>query len=186
MNLRKLAVGSALAPLAWMFIFSDCRVLAGPAEKAPAAQYAFNSYLTNGKKAGTLVLGRTTLDEAVKMHPEAPFEPYDGDVRPAEEDPAAPDGLPELKLVYNPWQTMYSLYFNDEKKLVMISELKELGKLSEKDLLKEYPGISETYRDKRTIEYRSSLVPCVTLTARVGADKRWVEEVSFAYTCETR
>lgn len=184
MNLRKFAVGSAIAPLAWMFILSDCRALAGPVEKEPAAQYVFDSVLTNGKKAGALVLGKTTLDEALRMHPEAPFKPYDGDVRPAEEDPSAPGGLPELKFVYNPWQTMYSLYFNEGKRLVMVSELKELGKLSEKDLLNEYPGILETYRDRHTVEYRSQLGPCVSFIARVGAAKGWVEEVSYAYTCE--
>lgn len=185
MNLRKLAVGSAIAPLAWMFIFTDFRALAGQPEKAQAAQYVIESFLTNGKKAGALVLGMTTLDEAMRMHPEAPFKPYDGDVRQAEEDPSAPGGLPELKFVYNPWQTMYSLYFNEGKRLVMVSELKELGKLSEKDLLKEYPGIAETYRDRHTVEYRAQLGPCVSFIARVGAAKGWVEEVSYAYTCET-
>lgn len=181
MNLRNVAACAALAQLAWVLVSPGCMALAASQE-----EYVFSSFLANGKKAGTLVLGKTTIEEALKMHPEAPFKPYDGDVRPAEEDPSALGGLPELKYVYNPWQTMYSLYFNDEERLVAVSELKELGKLSEKDLLKEYPGLSEAYRDNRTIEYRSSLGPCVVLTARVGSATRWVEEVSFAYTCETR
>jgi len=179
--LRSSAVGSAVFVFFFLF-FSNA--IAGPAKKGGEAAYVFPSILTNGEKAGDLILGRTTVEEAVRMHPQPPLGPYDGDVRPVEAFPAlSADGLPELKTVYNPWQTMYSLFFDSEKKLVMVSELHELGSLSEKKLLADNPGLTETYRDNGLVEYRLDIQPCVTLIALVTGDG-WVEELSVAYSCD--
>lgn len=144
--------------------------------------FVFNSVLTNGKKAGELVLGRTTFHDVLRMFPAPPFSDYDGELRPA--GGPFPEGYPEIKYVYNPWQTMYALFFDEDKKLVMVSELYELGSLTEKELFKKYPGLTETSSTINSIEYRGELQECASLIANVEPSGHTVEQLAFAHTCE--
>lgn len=143
--------------------------------------FVFHSVLTNGKRAGDLFLGQTTFDEVLRMYPAPPFHDYDGNLRPV----ASPslEGYPAVKYVYNPWQTMYALFFDGQKRLVMVSELYELGSLTEKELLKRYPFLAEA-NGSESIEYQAEVQECVSLIAHVETKGRTVEQLTYAYTCE--
>lgn len=182
----KLAARGAFAGFfifVWLLAASQGRSLADEDKKAQApGPFVFNSVLINGQKAGELVLGRTTFHDTLRMFPAPPFSDYDGGLRPA--DGPLPEGYPEIKYVYNPWQTMYALFFDEDKKLVMVSELYELGSLSEKELLKRYPGLMETSSTVNSIEYRGELQECTSLIANVEPSGRSVEQLVFSHTCE--
>jgi hypothetical protein len=167
----------------WLFAAPGRRAVADDETKAPEARpYVFKSALTSGKKTGEIVLGRTTFEEVQKMYPAPPFADYDGALRPAEQ--SAFEGSPSIKYVYNPWQTMYAIFFDEQKRVVMISELYELGALTEKELLKKYPGMLETDSGQGSIEYQSEIEECTAVIASVETAGRTVEQISYAYTCE--
>lgn len=147
-----------------------------------AKPFVFRSVLTSGKKAGDLVLGRTTYEEVLKIYPAPPFNDYDGHLRPVDE--TYQESYPSIKFVYNPWQTMYALFFDEDRRLVMVSELYELGALTEKELFRRYPGLTETGRSGRSIEYQAGLHECVSLVAAVEKKGRTVEQLSWVRTCE--
>lgn len=181
---------AATGTLAGLFIF--LWLFAAPQRRADAAGYegstqdgkpfVFNSVLTSGKKAGELVLGSTTFDEVLKMFPDPPFTDYDGALRPV--DGLLPEGYPAAKFVYNPWQTMYALFFDEHKKLVMVSELHELGRLTEKELLKRFPGLVEANSAEDSVDYHAEIHECVSVIATVETKGRTVEQLSYAYACE--
>lgn len=167
----------------WLFGALPRRVEADDDKKASEARpYVFKSALTSGKKTGEIILGRTTFEEVRKMYPAPPFADYDGALRPAGQ--SASGGSPLIKYVYNPWQTMYAIFFDERKRVVMISELYELGALTEKDLLKKYPGMVETDSKQGAIEYQTEIEECTTVIASVEVAGRTVEQLSYAYTCE--
>lgn len=167
----------------WLFAAPGRRAVADDETKAPETRpYVFKSALTSGKKTGEIVLGRTTFEEVQKMYPAPPFADYDGALRPAGQ--SASEGSPSIKYVYNPWQTMYAIFFDEHKRVVMISELYELGALTEKELLKKYPGMLETDSGQGSIKYQSEIEECTTVMASVETAGRTVEQLSYAYTCE--
>ena len=167
----------------WLFAAPQRRASAGEEKKAPEAKpYVFRSVLTSGKKTGDIVLGRTTFEEVLKMYPAPPYADYDGALRPAGQSGAG--GLQSIKYVYNPWQTMYAIFFDGKKRVVMVSELYELGALSEKALLRKYPGMVESDSEQGSIEYQTELQECTALIATVETTGRTVEQLSYAYTCE--
>lgn len=158
------------------------------AEKPEAGQreepYVFSAFLTNGVRSGDLVLGRTTYDEALKIFPE-PTKPYDGRFRPAVEYPVLKLGgsIPVPRYIFNPWHTMYALFFDSEKRLVIISELLPMGSMKKEDLLKKHPQLEETAVDVSSYELQGDIRPCVTVIAVVDAKGDSVEQVSYAYAC---
>jgi len=167
----------------WLFAAPPRRVAAGEEKKASEAKpYVFKSALTSGKKTGEIMLGRTTFEEVQKMYPAPPFADYDGALRPAGKSVSG--GSPAIKHVYNPWQTMYAIFFDEQKRVVMISELYELGALTEKALLKKYPGMVESDSGQDSVEYQAEIEECTTIIASVELTGRTVEQLSYAYTCE--
>lgn len=167
----------------WLFAAPGRRAAADDEKKAPEAKpYVFKSALTSGKKTGDIILGKTTFEEVQKMYPAPPFADYDGALRPAGQSASA--GSPSIKYVYNPWQTMYAIFFDEQKRVVMISELYELGAFTEKDLLKKYPGMVESDSGQDSVEYQAEIEECTTVIASVEAPGRTVEQLSYSYTCE--
>lgn len=167
----------------WLFAAPERRAAAGEEKKASEAKpYIFKTALTSGKKTGEIILGRTTFEEVQKMYPAPPFEDYDGALRPA--GPRVSGGAPSMKYVYNPWQTMYAIFFDEQNRVVMISELYELGALAEKDLLKKYPGMVESDSGQGSVEYQAEIEECAAIIASVETKGRTVEQLSYAYTCE--
>lgn len=183
------ARNAARASLAGMFVFFW--LFAAPHRRAGAEDekktdahkpFVFKSALSSGKKAGSLVLGKTTFDEAVKMYPPPPVKDFDGALRPVEEPLS--ESMRSIKYVYNPWQTMYALFFDEKKRLVMVSELYELGTLTERELLRRFPDMVATDSDSGSIEYQAELLECAVVIATVETAGRTVEQLSYAYSCE--
>lgn len=164
------------------WFFAGPLALADERKGRDAKPFIFNSSLTNGKKAASLTLGATTFEEAAAMYPAPPFAEYDGGLRPVAG--TSLEGHPAIMYVYNPWQTMYALFFDGQLRLVMISELHELGTITEKELLKKHPGLVETDSSGSSIEYQAEVQECVSLIATVETKGRSVEQLSYAYTCE--
>lgn len=181
---------AATGAFAGLFIFF-CLFSAMGARRAAAEEekktneskpYVFRAALSSGKKIGRIVLGKTTYEEVAKMFPPPPASDYDGALRPVGE--GAPGGLKSAKYVYNPYQTMYAVFFDEKMIVVMVSELYELGALTESELLKKYPGISGSDSSSGSIEYQAELDECTSVIASVEAGGHNVEQLSFAYTCE--
>jgi len=167
----------------WLFSAPGLRRAAAEEEKKTLEKpYVFKPSLTNGKKAGRIVLGKTTYEEVLRMFPAPPAADYDGALRPA--GGGAPGGLKSIKYVYNPYQTMYAVFFDENRRVVMVSELYELGALTEKELMRRYPGMSESDSSHGSIEYQAELDECTSVIATVEDKGRTVEQLSFAYTCE--
>ncbi len=183
---RLAATGAFAGIFIFFWLFSAPGVRRAGAEEEKKAQeskpYVFKPSLTSGKKIGKIVLGKTTYEEVLKMFPAPPSADYDGDLRPVGE--GAPGGLKSARYVYNPYQTMYAVFFDENKKAVMVSELYELGALTEGELLRKYPGMSESDSSSGSIEYQAELDGCTTVIASVEARGHNVEQLSFAYTCE--
>jgi hypothetical protein len=182
----RLAASGALAGFFicfWLFAAFERRAVAGEETKTLEAKpHVFHSVLNSGEKTREIILGRTTYEEVLNMYPAPPLEDYDGALRAAEQ--VAPAGGPSIKYVYNPWQTMYSIFFDEDKRVVMVSELFELGVLTEKELLRKYPGMVESDSEQGSIEYQAEIEECMTIIANVETASRSVEQLSYAYTCE--
>ena len=167
----------------WLFASPQRRALADEGKKAQAQKpFVFSASLTNGKKAGPLVLGQTTFEEVLKIFPQPPFEDYDGALRLLENPQS--ESMQSIEYVYNPWQTMYALFFDADMRLVMVSELYELGRLTEKELLRRYPNMVKTDSEQGSIEYQAEIFDCAAVIATVETAGHTVEQLSYAYTCE--
>jgi|GEM_PF-4863054 len=100
--------------------------------------FIFQAVLTDGSKAGNLILGQTTAKQAVKMFPETPFS-YEGNPRSAQGYPTVKvvKIKPKPTVVFNLFATMYALFFDDNNKLVIINELL-VQKKSQTEIIGQY------------------------------------------------
>jgi hypothetical protein len=162
---------------------------AAAAEPALAAEpFHFPAVLRNGKKAGDLVPGLSSLSAVVKMFPAAPPD-YPGNPRP-------PVGFPEVKIgkvqpqpatVYNPPETSYALFFDHNNKLVIIEDAHSpLAGLGPRAIHRRYPKLKDTGHDERVIELQGQVEPCVAMMVLFSAYTRKVTKVAYAFTCPTR
>jgi hypothetical protein len=171
------------------YILSSCpqyTMVSADDEPAAIHPFIFHAVLTDGQKAGDLTLGQTTLEQAVKMFPEPPVPSYGG-------EPRAPQGYPPVRVgkirpnpavVFNPWNTMYALYFDKNNKLVIISEL-VTGKISQKEIAKQYPKLKETDRGSGSFEMQAEIQPCVAFMALFRTADSSMDQSAYAFTCET-
>lgn len=114
----------------------------------------------------------------------------------AEGTPKPPSGYPEAKigqvspkpaLVYNPWMTIYQLYFDSNRKLVIIVDGKsKLRGSGQQEMLRQYPRLEETYRDSHEYEMQVEIQPCVTLMLLLSAGDNTVGDTAYVFTCPTR
>jgi hypothetical protein len=164
-------------------------ILAATAElPAHAAEpFHYPAVLRGGKKIGDLVLGLSALPDVVKMFPAAPQD-YPGNPRP-------PAGFPEVKIgkvqpepatVYNPPETGYALFFDDNDKLVIIEDAHSpLAGLGPKTVHQRYPALKGTGHDERVIELQGQIEPCIVMMVLFSAQTRKVTKVAYAFTCPT-
>jgi len=148
--------------------------------------FIFQAVLTDGTTAGDLILGQTTVEQAVKMFPKTPPS-YEG-------NPRLPHGYPPVKvgkikpkptLVFNPSMTMYALFFDENKKLVIINELLAQKK-SQQEIIGQYPQLKETYRDSLEYEMQGEIKPCVTFMVLFSSEDSVATQAAYAFTCETK
>lgn len=184
----------AAATLAFVVIFiTTCAmtfVMTGAAARPALAAETFHfpAVLRSGKKAGDLIPGLSSLADVVKMFPTAPPN-YPGNPRP-------PVGFPEVKIgkvqpepatVYNPPETSYALFFDDNDKLVIIEDADSpLAGLGPQAIHQRYPKLKDTGHDERVIELQGQVEPCIAMMVLFSAQTRKVTKVAYAFTCATR
>lgn len=152
-----------------------------------AKPFHFPAVLRSGRKIGDLVPGLSALDDVVKMFPAAPQD-YPGNPRP-------PVGFPEVKIgkvqpepatVYNPPETGYALFFDDNDKLVIIEDARSpLAGLGPEVVHQRYPKLKGTGHDERVIELQGQIEPCIVMMALFSAQTRKLTKVAYAFTCPT-
>lgn len=152
-----------------------------------AEPFHYPAVLRSGKKIGDLVPGLSALADVVKLFPVAPQD-YPGNPRP-------PAGFPEVKIgkvqpepatVYNPPETSYALFFDDNDKLVIIEdERSPLTGLGPDVVHQRYPKLKGTGHDERVIELQGQIEPCIVMMVLFSAQTRKVTKVAYAFTCPT-
>ena len=178
-----ISAGPTLAAITLAFILTFAAVWPALA----AEPFHFPAVLRSGKKIGDLVPGLSALDEVVKMFPVAPQD-YPGNPRP-------PVGFPEVKIgevrpepatVYNPPESNYALFFDDNDKLVIIEDAHSpLAGLGPKVVHQRYPKLKGTGHDERVIELQGQIEPCIVMMVLFSAQTRKVTKVAYAFTCPT-
>lgn len=166
----------------------DVTTWAPGSASAQVQPFAYPAVLIDGRVVGNLPLGQTTLEQAVKMFPPIPLG-APGGPRPPSGYPEAQIGQvsPKPTLVYNPWMTMYLLFFDSNRKLVIILDGKsKLRGLSQQELLRQYPQFKETYRDSLEYEMQGEIQSCVTLMLLLSAQNNTVGDIAYVFTCPTQ
>src|SRR5512135_1801364 len=76
-----------------------------------------------GVNVGDLVLGQTTIRQAIKLFPRPPRD-YKGNPQPPRNYPPVAVGeyIPKPKIVYAPYKSRYVLYFDDNEKLILVQD----------------------------------------------------------------
>ncbi len=163
-------------------------VWSGTGLSAPEAPFSYPAVLVDGRKVGDLVLGETSLDQTIQMFPQIPVG-NEGAPRPPRGYPEAKIGqvIPQPTLVFNPWMTQYRLYFDSERKLVIILDgFSKLRGLSREDMLKQFATLRETYRDSLEYEMQVEIQPCVTLMLLLSSRENTVGDIAYVFTCATK
>lgn len=152
-----------------------------------AEPFHFPAVLRSGKKIGDLVPGLSALADVVKMFPAAPQD-YPGNPRPPTAFPEVKIGKvePEPATVYNPPETSYALFFDDNNKLVIIEDAHSpLAGLGPEAVHQRYPKLKGTGHDERVIELQGQTEPCIVMMVLFSAETRKVTKVAYAFTCPT-
>ncbi len=157
------------------------------ATAAAAEPFRFPAVLRSGRRVGELVPGVTSLDDAIKMFPAAP-PGYPGNPRPPISFPVAKLGEvpPAPKLVFNPPESAYALFFDANDKLVIIEDARSpLRGLGPRVVHQRYPKLKDMGHDERVIELQGQVQPCVVMMVLFDAATRKVSAVAYAFTCAT-
>jgi hypothetical protein len=156
---------------------------------APAQAFAYPAVLLDGRRVGDLILGETTLEQAVRMFP--PIPPGGpGAPRPPRGYPPVKIGqvIPRPTLVYSPWMSLYQLYFDENRRLVIIVDggQSALRGRSRAEVSSQFPQLQETANYGIEIELQGELRPCITLMVLVNTSTNTVGDIAYAHTCPTR
>jgi hypothetical protein len=122
------------------------------------------------------------------MFPSAP-PGYEGNPRPPRGFPEAKIGQvsPKPTLVYNPWMTLYILFFDANQRLVIVVDggKSRFQGTSQQEVLRQYPQLKETYRDSDKYEMQVEAQPCVTLMLLISVKDNTVGPIAYVFTCPT-
>ncbi len=159
------------------------------ATAAASSQFmAFPAVTVDGKSAGTLRLGQTTLAEAKQMLPPPPAGVAEGQPRTPDGYPRPSSGevVPKPTLVYNPWKTTYQLFFDANQRLVAFVDGTSafLGK-PVAAVAKQYPDRHETVRELPFSEQQAQIGPCTTMLVMASTSDTTVSDVAYVFHCAT-
>jgi len=148
------------------------------------------AFLMDDQQVGELVLGKTTLSQTESMFPKAPSPRfYEGRPRKPEGYPKAKVGevSPKPKLVFNPWGSMYALFFDENERLVIVLDYSGvfLGK-TVAEVSEMYPGLRKTDREEGYYEMQTELTPCAALMLMVREESDEISLEAYVYTCKTK
>ena len=153
-SLRSASIALALLPILAIAVIAvaviaDAVIAAMPASAGRTV--SLSGYAAERKKIGDLVPGLSALNDVVKMFPAAPQD-YPGNPRPPAAFPEVKIGKvePQPTTVYNPPETSYALFFDDNDKLVIIEDAHSpLAGLGPEAVHKRYPQ-AQGHRARRT------------------------------------
>ncbi len=172
-----------------ILVFANVQIWPLSGASAQAQPFAYPAVLIDGRSVGNLILGHTTLDQAVRMFPPSPTG-YEGSPRPPRGFPVAKIGQvsPKPTLVYNPWMTLYLLFFDANQQLVIIVDggKSKLRGLTQQEMLKQYPQLKEMSRDSLEYELQVEIQPCVTLMALFSTRDNTVGDIAYVFTYSTQ
>ena len=175
----------------------------GQLESGSGQPFVIPAIPMDGKKVGDLVLGQTTLNQALQIMPPWPGHPP-MPLRIDEFEKANPgllesfgkvgEVLRKVKKSYNPMKAMYILFFDKNEKLVIVQrdfsdyvkeEREEIGKIYD-----EYQHqLREVYRDSQGIRMQGQIQPCITLEIMLNTMKAKSGEpfrTGYVFTCPTK
>ncbi|MGH7914348.1 MAG: hypothetical protein ACREPW_06825 [Candidatus Binataceae bacterium] len=185
---RTVPIALALIPILAATVLAVATLAIMASRPALAAgPFHYPAVLRNGKKIGDLVPGLSALASIVKMFPAAP-QNYPGNPRPPVAFPDVKIGKvqPEPVTVYNPPDTSYALFFDDNDKLVIIEDAHSpLAGLGPKVVHQRYPKLKGTGHDERVIELQGQIEPCIVMMVLFSAQTRKVTKVAYVFTCLT-
>jgi hypothetical protein len=165
-----------------------CAIFAVTSWSALAAEpFHLPAMLRSGKKIGELVPGLSALEDVVKMFPVAPQD-YPGNPRPPVAFPEVKIGKvrPQPATVFNPLETDYALFFDDNDKLVIIEDAHSpLAGLGPETVHRRYPQLRGTGADEEVIELQGQIEPCIVMLVLFSARTRRLTKVAYAFTCPT-
>jgi len=148
-------------------------------QSVPAQTFIIPAILMDGKNVGDLVLGQTTLEQALQIMP--PWPGYPPKPLPLEEFEKANPGLLErlekagevlkrVKKSYNPMNALYILFFDKNEKLVIVQrdftfkkEREETRKMYEQYQHQMKEVYRDKERDKEVVRMQGEIQPCITL-----------------------
>lgn len=169
-------------------------------KSAHGQPFIISAILMDGKKVGDLVLGQTTLKQALQIMP--PWPGYSPKPLPREQFEKAEPGLLErlgkvgevlkrAKKGYNPMKAMYILIFDKNEKLVIVQrdfsdkeEIEEVGKIYDQYRHQ----LKEVYKDSEIVRMQGEIQPCITLEVFLDTKKLKSGEpfrTGYIFTCPT-
>lgn len=155
-------------------------------------EFIFPAVTMGRRRAGDLVLGSTTMKQAVEML--LPWPGYGRPKRVRRGDIKTSSGkvgevLRKVKYLYNPMGPPLMLGFDKNKKLVLIeTDLSTDRSAQEKmrNMINQNP-LEEESRDSNNIRMRGEIMPCVTMEVLVPlAGNEPIEAVDYFFTCPTK
>jgi hypothetical protein len=149
--------------------------------------FRYSAMLRGGKKVGDLTPGISTLNDVIKMFPAAARD-YPGNPRPPVSYPEVKIGKfePQPTTVYNPPESSYALFFDENQKLVIIEDARPpLAGSGPQEIHRRYPMLKDTGHDEKVIELQGQLQPCVVMMVLFKAQTSMVTKAAYVYTCPT-
>lgn len=93
---------------------------------------------------------------------------------------------PQPTIVYNPINSLYVLFFDKNKRLVIVQESgSKLEGLSRQELVQQYPILTETDRRPDWFEMQGEIQPCITMLVMIDDRTGRVRQVAYAFTCQS-
>ncbi len=159
------------------------------AQTLPARPVPLSEPVRGGSwKDGELVLGRTTLAGARRMLAAGRPSVQVGDARKFSEARVWEVGGVVLRPRWelDPGKEFYSLFFDENERLIFALDRTARPELTRIDLLARYPRALRVQQSDSFDQFQVDVQPCVTLTALVDRERDHVLQFGYAWTCQTR
>jgi tetratricopeptide (TPR) repeat protein len=154
-------------------------------------EFIFPAVLMDGRRGGDLVLGSTTMKQAVKMLPpwpgHGPKRVQRGDIKTS--SGKVGEVLRKVKYQYNAMAADFILGFDKNKKLVIIQTSLSTDRSAQEKMsnMMNQNQLEEESRDSNGIRMRGEIMPCVTMEVLVpSAGDKPIEAVGYFFTCPTK
>jgi hypothetical protein len=159
------------------------------AQTLPARPLPLNEPVRGGSwKDGELVLGKTTMAGAKRMLLSEKPAVHVGEPRKFADQRAWEVGGVVLRPRWelDPGKGYYTLFFDDNERLIFALDRTARPDLTRIDLLARYPRALRVQQSDSFDQFQVDVQPCVTLTALIDRARDHVLQFGYAWTCQTR